>query len=126
MIVIKPKRYPHVPCKAYTIRGFTTRVIPRLCRELNISKEDAEKLMSLYFPRGFTRHLDTFGTYRNSRHYCLYRLSRKLGKDRKRGIFSIVELSELFYLYYYDDGRFAGFLSPWVHSYLGIIPFERL
>jgi hypothetical protein len=122
----RPKWYPHRPCKAYTLQGFERRVVPRLMRELNISKKEAEKLNRLYFPRGFMSHLDKTGAYRNTRQYRLYRLGRKLGKDRKSRLFDLVQRSEMFYVYYDDDGQVVAFVSPWVHAALGIIPFEQL
>ena len=126
MQLTKPKWYPHRPRKAYTLRGFERRVVPRLMRELNISKKEAEKLHRLYFPRGFMSHLDKTGAYRNTRQYRLYRLGRELGKDRKSRLFDLVLRSEMFYVYYDDDGQVVAFVSPWVHSALGIIPFEQL
>ena len=122
----RPKRYSHRPRKAYTLRGFEHRVLPRLMRDLNISKKEAEKLLRLYFPRGFMSHLDKTGAYRNTRQYRLYRLGRELGKDRKSRLFDLVLRSEMFYVYYDDDGQVEAFVSPWVHFALGIIPFERL
>ena len=127
MNLTKPKRYSHCPRKAYTVRGFEQRVVPRLMRELNISRKEAEKLHRLYFPRGLmSQHLDPSGAYRNARRYNLYRLGRTLGKDRKQRLFDLVLRSEIFYVYYDDDGQVVAFVSPWVHSALGIIPFEQL
>lgn len=122
----RPKWYSHCPRKAYTLRGFERRVVPRMMRELGISKKEAEKLRRLYFPRGFMSHLDKTGAYRNTRQYRLYSLGRKLGKDRKSRLFDLVLRSEMFYVYYDDEGQVEAFVSPWVHSALGIIPFERL
>ena len=122
----RPKWYSHCPRKAYTLRGFERRVVPRMMRELGISKKEAEKLRRLYFPRGFMSHLDKTGAYRTTRQYRLYRLGRKLGKDRKSRLFDLVLRSEMFYVYYDDEGQVEAFVSPWVHSALGIIPFERL
>ena len=122
----RPKWYSHRPRKAYTLRGFDQKVMPRLMRELGISKKEAEKLRRLYFPRGFTAHLDTSGAYRNARRYRLYQLGRELGKDRKQRLFDLVLRSEMFYVYYDDEGQVIAFVSPWVHSKLGIIPYERL
>ena len=122
----RPKWYSHCPRKAYTLRGFERRVVPRMMRDLNITKKEAEKLRRLYFPRGFMSHLDKTGTYRNTRQYRLYSLGRKLGKDRKSRLFDLVLRSEMFYVYYDEDGQVEAFVSPWVHSALGIIPFERL
>ena len=122
----KPKNFSHRPRKAYTMRGFEQRVMPRMMRDLNISKKEAEKLKRLYFPRGFMRHLDKSGAYRNARRYRLYHLGRKLGKDRKSRLFDLVLRSEMFYVYYDDEGHVVAFVSPWVHFALGIIPFERL
>ena len=122
----RPKRYSHCPRKAYTLRGFEQKVMPNLMRDLDISKKEADKLKRLYFPRGFTCHLDTSGTYRNQRRYHLYHLGRSLGKDRKRRLFDLVERSQMFYVYYDKDGQIEAFVSPWVHFALGIIPFERL
>ena len=122
----RPKWYSHCPRKAYTLRGFERRVVPRMRRDLNITKKEAEKLRRLYFPRGFMSHLDKTGAYRNTRQYRLYSLGRKLGKDRKSRLFDLVLRSEMFYVYYDDEGRVEAFVSPWVHSALGIIPFERL
>ena len=126
MQLSKPKWYPHCPRKAYTLRGFQRRVEPRLMRDLNISKKEAEKLRRLYFPRGFMSHLDKTGTYCNKRQCRLYSLGRELGKDRKSRLFDLVLRSEMFYVYYDDDGQVVAFVSPWVHFALGIIPFERL
>ena len=122
----RPKWYSHCSRKAYTLRGFERRVEPRMMRDLGITKEEAEKLRRLYFPRGFMSHLDKTGAYRNTRQYRLYRLGRKLGKDRKSRLFDLVLKSEMFYVYYDDEGQVEAFVSPWVHSALGIIPFERL
>ena len=122
----RPKWYSHRPCKAYTLRGFEQRVVPRLMHDLSISKKEAEKLRRLYFPRGLMSHLDKTGAYRNTRQYRLYRLGRKLGKDRKSRLFDLVLRSEMFYVYYDDDGQVVAFVSPWVHAALGIIPFEQL
>ena len=122
----RPKWYSHCPRKAYTLRGFEQRVVPRMMRDLNITKKEAEKLRRLYFPRGFMSHLDKTGAYRNTRQYRLSRLGRKLGKDRKSRLFDLVLRSEMFYVYYDDEGQVEAFVSPWVHSALGIIPFERL
>ena len=122
----RPKWYSHCPRKAYTMRGFERRVEPRMMRELGITKKEAEKLRRLYFPRGFMSHLDKTGAYRNTRQYRLYSLGRKLGKDRKSRLFDLVLRSEMFYVYYDDEGQVEAFVSPWVHSALGIIPFERL
>ena len=122
----RPKWYSHCPRKAYTLRGFERRVVPRMMRDLGITKKEAEKLRRLYFPRGFMSHLDKTGAYRNTRQYRLYSLGRKLGKDRKSRLFDLVLRSEMFYVYYDDEGRVEAFVSPWVHSALGIIPFERL
>ncbi len=126
MTLTAPKRYSHCPRKAYTQRGFQQRVIPNLCRELGITRKEAEKLGRLYFPRGFTCHLDDTGAFRNNRRYRLYYLGRNLGKDRKRRLFDLVKQSKMFYIYYDQDGNVAAFVSPWVHKYLGIIPFELL
>ena len=126
MLLKRPKNYSHCARKAYTLRGFEQRVAPRMMRDLNISKKEAEKLKRLYFPRGFMRHLDKSGAYRNARRYRLYHLGRKLGKDRKSRLFELVVRSEMFYVYYDDDGRVEAFVSPWVHFALGIIPYERL
>lgn len=122
----RPKWYSHCPRKAYTLRGFERRVVPRMMRDLGITKKEAEKLRRLYFPRGFMSHLDKTGAYRNTRQYRLYSLGRKLGKDRKSRLFDLVLRSEMFYVYYDEDGQVEAFVSPWVHSALGIIPFERL
>ncbi len=122
----RPKRYSHCPRKAYTLQGFERRVVPRLMRELGISKKDIEKLKKLYFLGKYDCHLDTSGAYRNQRRYHLYLLGRDLGKDRKRKLFDLVERSQMFYVYYDRDGRIEAFVSPWVHAKLGIIPFERL
>ena len=122
----RPKWYSHCPRKAYTLRGFERRVVPRMMRELGISKKEAEKLRRLYFPRGFMSHLDKTGAYRNTRQYRLYRLGRKLGKDRKSRLFDLVERSQMFYVYYGKDGRIEAFVSPCAHTKLGIIPFEQL
>ena len=122
----RPKWYSHCPRKAYTLRGFERRVEPRMMRDLGITKKEAEKLRRLYFPRGFMSHLDKTGAYRNTRQYRLYSLGRKLGKDRKSRLFDLVLRSEMFYVYYDDEGQVEAFVSPWVHSALGIIPFERL
>ena len=122
----RPKWYSHCPRKAYTLRGFERRVEPRMMRDLGITKKEAEKLRRLYFPRGFMSHLDKTGAYRNTRQYRLYCLGRKLGKDRKSRLFDLVLRSEMFYVYYDDEGQVEAFVSPWVHSALGIIPFERL
>ena len=122
----RPKWYSHCPRKAYTLRGFERRVVPRMMRELGITKKEAEKLRRLYFPRGFMSHLDKTGAYRNTRQYRLYRLGRKLGKDRKSRLFDLVLRSEMFYVYYDEEGHVEAFVSPWVHAALGVIPFERL
>ena len=122
----RPKWHSHCPRKAYTLRSFERRVVPRMMRELGISKKEAEKLRRLYYPRGFMSHLDKTGAYRNTRQYRLYSLGRKLGKDRKSRLFDLVLRSEMFYVYYDDEGQVEAFVSPWVHSALGIIPFERL
>ena len=122
----RPKWYSHCPRKAYTLRGFERRVTPRLMRDLHISKKEAEKLRRLYFPRGIMSHIDKTGAYRNTRQYRLYSLGRELGKDRKSQLFDLVLRSEMFYVYYDDDGKVVAFVSPWVHYALGIIPFERL
>ena len=122
----RPKRYSHCPRKAYTLRGFEQKVMPNLMRDLGISKKEVDKLKRLYFPRGFTCHLDTSGAYRNQRRYHLDHLGRSLGKDRKRRLFDLVERSQMFYVYYVKDGQVEAFVSPWVHFALGIIPFERL
>lgn len=126
MTVVAPKRYSHCPRKAYTIKGFDQRVMPNLCKKLGITRKEAEKLKRLYFPSDLLAHLDVSGAYRNNRRYKLYRLSRKLGKDRKRRLFDLVKKSEMFYVYYDENGNVAAFVSPWVHKYLGIIPFELL
>ena len=122
----RPKRYSHRPRKAYTLRGFEQKVIPHLMRDLGISKKEAERLKQLYFLCEFKCHLDTSGAYRNQRRYHLYHLGRSLGKDRKRKLFDLVERSQMFYVYYDKDGQVEAFVSPWAHSALGIIPFERL
>ena len=122
----RPKWYPHRPRKAYTLQGFERRVVPRLMRELGISKNEADKLKKLYFICKYECHLDTSGAYRNQRRYHLYSLGRSLGKDRKRRLFDLVERSQMFYVYYGKDGRIEAFVSPCAHTTLGIIPFERL
>ena len=122
----RPKWYSHCPRKAYTLRGFERRVVPRLMRELNISKKEADKLKKLYFLCKCDCHLDTSGAYRNQRRYHLYYLGRDLGKDRKRRLFDLVERSQMFYVYYDKDGHIEAFVSPCAHTTLGIIPFERL
>ena len=122
----RPKWYPHRPCKAYTLQGFERRVVPRLMRELGISKNEADKLKKLYFICKYECHLDTSGAYRNQRRYHLYSLGRSLGKDRKRKLFDLVERSQMFYVYYGKDGRIEAFVSPCAHTTLGVIPFERL
>ena len=122
----RPKWYPHRPCKAYTLQGFERRVVPRLMRELGISKNEADKLKKLYFICKYECHLDTSGAYRNQRRYHLYSLGRSLGKDRKRRLFDLVERSQMFYVYYGKDGRIEAFVSPCAHTTLGVIPFERL
>ena len=122
----RPKWYSHCPRKAYTLRGFERRVVPRLMRELNISKKEADKLKKLYFLCKCDCHLDTSGAYRNLRRYHLYYLGRALGKDRKRKLFDLVERSQMFYVYYGKDGRIEAFVSPCAHTTLGVIPFERL
>ena len=122
----RPKWYSHCPRKAYSLRGFERRVEPRMMRELGITKKEAEKLRRLYFPRGFMSHLDKTGAYRNTRQYRLYHLGRKLGKDRKSRLFDLVLKSEMFYVYYDEEGQVEAFVSPWVHAALGIIPYERL
>ncbi len=122
----KPKRYPHVPRKHYTMRGFTQRVIPNICREYSITQKEAKKLMRLYFARGYTCHIDNSGAYRNNRQFRLYYLGRELGKDRKKKLFDLVELSKMFYVYYDDDDNVAAFVSPWVIRHMGIIPYEML
>ena len=122
----RPKNYSHCARMSYTMQGFERRVMPRMMRDLNISKKEAEKLKRLYFPRSFMQHLDKSGAYRNARRYRLYHLGRKLGKDRKSRLFELVLRSEMFYVYYDDEGQVVAFVSPWVHFALGIIPFERL
>ena len=122
----RPKWYPHRPCKAYTLQGFERRVVPRLMRELGITKNEADKLKKLYFICKYESHLDTSGAYRNQRRYHLYYLGRSLGKDRKRRLFDLVERSQMFYVYYGKDGRIEAFVSPCAHTSLGVIPFERL
>ena len=122
----RPKRYSHCPRIAYTELGFDRRVVPRLMRELGISKNEADKLKKLYFICKYECHLDTSGAYRNQRRYHLYSLGRSLGKDRKRRLFDLVERSQMFYVYYGKDGRIEAFVSPCAHTTLGIIPFERL
>ena len=122
----RPKRYSHCPRKAYTLQGFERRVVPRLMRELGISKNEADKLKKLYFICKYECHLDTSGAYRNQRRYHLYSLGRSLGKDRKRKLFDLVERSQMFYVYYGKDGRIEAFVSPCAHTTLGVIPFERL
>ena len=122
----RPKWYPHRPRKAYTLQGFERRVVPRLMRELGISKNEADKLKKLYFICKYESHLDTSGAYRNQRRYHLYYLGRSLGKDRKRKLFDLVERSQMFYVYYGKDGRIEAFISPCAHTTLGVIPFERL
>ncbi len=126
MNLTRPKRYSHRPRKAYTLRGFEQKVMPRLMRDLGITRKEAEKLRRLYFPRGMMAHLDKTGAYRNARHYRLYSLGRELGKDRKSRLFDLVLRSEMFYVYYDDEGQVEAFVSPWVHAYLGIIPVEQL
>ena len=126
MQLAKPKWYPHRPRKAYTLRGFERRVVPRLMRELGISQKDVEKIKKLYFLHKYECHLDTSGAYRNQRRYHLYHLSRDLGKDRKRRLFDLVERSQMFYVYYDKDGHIEAFVSPCAHTTLGIIPFEQL
>ena len=127
MQLTRPKRYSHRPRKAYTLRGFEHRVMPRLMRDLGITRKEAEKLRRLYFPRGMmAQHLDTSGAYRNARRYRLYDLGRTLGKDRKQRLFDLVERSGMFYVYHDSDGRVAAFVSPWVHAHLGTIPLEQL
>ena len=122
----RPKWYPHRPRKAYTLQGFERRVVPRLMRELGISKNEADKLKKLYFICKYESHLDTSGAYRNQRRYHLYYLGRSLGKDRKRKLFDLVERSQMFSVYYGKDGRIEAFVSPCAHTTLGVIPFERL
>ena len=122
----RPKWYPHRPRKAYTLQGFERRVVPRLMRELGISKNEAGKLKKLYFICKYESHLDTSGAYRNQRRYHLYYLGRSLGKDRKRKLFDLVERSQMFSVYYGKDGRIEAFISPCAHTTLGVIPFERL
>ena len=122
----RPKWYSHCPRKAYTLQGFERRVVPRLMRELGISKNEADKLKKLYFICKYECHLDTSGAYRNQRRYHLYYLGRSLGKDRKRKLFDLVERSQMFYVYYGKDGRIEAFVSPCAHTTLGVIPFERL
>ena len=126
MRIVAPKRYSHCPRKAYTLRGFERRVLPRLIREHRITKRFADKLEQMYFPKGLNPYMDDTGVFRNTRRYRLYYLSRDLGKDRKRQLFDLVVKSQLFYVYYDDEGQVKAFVSPWVHRKLGVIPFERL
>ena len=126
MNLTKPRWYSHCPRKAYTLRGFKRRVEPRMMRDLGITRKEAEKLRRLYFPRGLMEHLDKSGAFRNTRHYRLYNLGRELGKDRKSRLFDLVLRSEMFYVYYNDEGQVEAFISPWVHAHLGMIPLERL
>lgn len=126
MQLIAPKRYPHRPSKTYTMRGFSRRVLPNLSRELGITRKEARKLGLLYFARGYTVHMDDTGAYRNNRRFRLYYLGRELGKDRKQKLFDAVKRSQMFYVYYDEDGNVAAFISPWVIRHMGVIPFELL
>lgn len=111
-MTIKPKRYPHSPRRAYTLRGFDARVRRHL-RHDGFTAIEVEKLRLLYFSLGTEGHQDDTGCFRNRRQYRLHRLARKgLRFDRKSPLFELVKRSELFYVFCDEDGRVSGFVSP--------------
>lgn len=121
----KPLHFPHHAPYYYSRRGFK-RVRRRLARLYGFTKRDLERIEMLYFNDGHSPHQDIDGSYRNKRKYKLHQFSRTVLKyDRKSPTFRLVERSGLFYVFYDEEGRIEGFMSPRTASMLGAVTLDR-
>lgn len=122
MKCVKPKLFPHWGTYSYSQWGFRHRLKPRLMAR-GFTQRQVEELEGIYFCRRYLKHMDEKGVYWNRRQNRLYRLARSVGRDRKQGLFGLVERSGLFVCFYGGDGQLVAFQSPRVGRDMGVISF---